>query len=279
MKFVFPKCAVFVLLALVSIQVSAGLLINPKRIVLEERQRGAALDLLNDGVSLARYQIFFEQKVMRPDGSIVNLETLDPDAVYAKDIVRYSPRRVDIEPGSRQTIRIAARRPKDLPEGEYISHLVFQEIPVLASANGEDLKQGEEDKDDDLVSVSVTPRLKIAIPIVIRKGALNATASISSVAFDATAGKHGAFTLNIEREGASSLYGSVEVFDYENAQVGERLAVSKGVGVYTGVSKRYLQVRLAQPLKPGLKEFLIRFDEDEKYGGSNLVEVPFTLQQ
>ena len=269
MKYFPCQLAVASILVLFSLQSMAGLLINPKRIVLEERERAAALDLLNDGTEKARYQIYFEQKVMRADGSIVDLEELDPEATYAKDMIRYSPRRVDIEPGARQTIRVAARRPKDLPEGEYVSHLVFKEIPIQVPAT----KQSEEEE----LSVALKPKLKIAIPIIVRKGSLSASAGIKDVRYDESGGSNGAFVLTLTRVGGVSLYGSVEVYDYTEGSLGERLAVSKGVGVYTHVTERSVTVRLPQALKPGMKEFLIRFDEDEKYGGTNLVEVPFSL--
>lgn len=266
----FPcQLAVTSFLILFSLQSMAGLLINPKRIVLEERERAAALDLLNDGVEKARYQIYFEQKIMREDGSIVDLEDLDPEAIYAKDMIRYSPRRVDIEPGGRQTIRVAARRPKDLPEGEYVSHLVFKEIPVQTEVTDK--------QDDEELSVTLKPTLKIAIPMIVRKGSLSATAGIKDVRFAEDEGLNGAFVATLTRVGGVSLYGSVEVYDYTDGKLGERLAVSKGVGVYTEVAERAVTVRLPQVLKPGIKEFLIRFDEDEKYGGSNLVDIPFSL--
>lgn len=267
----FYKSLVFSLLAAISVQSFAGLLINPKRIVLEDRERGASLDLLNDGSEAARYQIYFEQKVMRPDGSIVDLEELDESATYAKDMIRYSPRRVDIEAGARQTIRIAARRPKGLEDGEYVSHLVFKEIPIPASASN---KQEDED-----LTVTLKPKLKIAIPIIVRKGELNATAGINDISFLSEDGRFGAFKLNIEREGSVSLYGSVEVFEVIGGESGERVAIAKGVGVYTDVESRSISVRLPKALNPDVRDYMLRFDEDEKYGGSNWVEVPFSVSQ
>ncbi len=269
MKSLSLKLAVASVLFFVSYSSFAGLLINPKRVVLEERERAAALDLLNDGTEKARYQIYFEQKVMRPDGSIVDLEELEPEGLYAKDMIRYSPRRVDIEPGGRQTIRLAARRPKDLPEGEYVSHLVFKEIPIQM--------ESDQKQEDEELSVTLKPTLKIAIPIIVRKGSLSASAGVKDISFDPELGPNGAFKVTLTREGSVSLYGSVEVYERVDGQLGERIAISKGVGVYTDVTERAVSLRLPQALRPEAKNFLIRFDEDEKYGGSNLVDVPFSL--
>ncbi|WP_231881154.1 hypothetical protein, partial [Oleiphilus sp. HI0123] len=45
---------------LISFQVSAGLVLNPQRIVLQDRERSASLDLLNTDDKAGRYQIYFE---------------------------------------------------------------------------------------------------------------------------------------------------------------------------------------------------------------------------
>ena len=44
----------------------------------------------------------------------------------AADLVRYSPRQVELAPGEVQTVRIQIRKPEGLKDGEYHSHLVFQ---------------------------------------------------------------------------------------------------------------------------------------------------------
>jgi P pilus assembly chaperone PapD len=269
MKRIIQLGGVFVVLVCFYAQSYAGLLINPKRIVLEDRERAASLDLLNDGTETARYQIYFEQKTMNLDGAIVPVEDPDANGPHAKDMVRYSPRRVDIEPGGRQTIRVAARRPKDLVDGEYLSHLVFKEIPVLASE-----EKGEDDED---LTVALKPTLTIAIPIIVRKGELDSKADLTDIKWLVEEGKHGAVSYRLHREGSASLYGTTEVFEIRDGEVGERVAVAKGVGLYTTVPSRLVKVRLARPLDPEVKQLLVRYDEDEKYGGTNLVEQVLSL--
>ena len=44
-------------------------------------------------------------------------------------MIVYAPRRVTLAPREPQTIRIAARAPKDLPDGEYRVHLLFRAVP------------------------------------------------------------------------------------------------------------------------------------------------------
>jgi len=248
-------------------QAYAGLLINPKRIVLEDRERAASLDLLNESDGTIRYQIFFEQKTISKEGKIVDVEDPDKGGPYAKDMIRYSPRRVDIEAGGKQTIRLAVRRPKDLANGEYISHLVFKEIPSKApkSEVGEDIP-------DNVLKLTLKPTLRIAIPVIVRKGELSATADISSAILNIEDGTFGAVSFQLHRSGSASLYGAVEVYEQFGATQGGRVGFGKGVAVYTSLNERAVRLRLGQAINPEASSLLLRFDEAGKYGGNNLVE-------
>jgi hypothetical protein len=260
----------FIALLTFSFSVSGALLVNPKRIVLSDGERGAALDLLNEGDQLVRYQIFFEQKIMTADGAIVDLPEDKQNGVYAKDMIRYSPRRVDIAGGGRQTIRIAARRPKDLVDGEYLSHLVFKEIPIK--------KEREKKDGDETFSVSINPVLKIAIPIIVRKGELSAVAALKSPRFDIDDSKNGSVLFQLVGDGDASLYGDVEVFEIIDGEVRDRVAYSKGVALYTNLEERLVRQRLNKPLSENASALLVRYDEDEKYGGSNFLEYTLTIK-
>ena len=51
------------------------------------------------------------------------------DDQKAADMIVYAPRRVTLAPHEPQAIRIAARPPQGLPDGEYRVHLLFRAIP------------------------------------------------------------------------------------------------------------------------------------------------------
>lgn len=253
-------------------QAYAGLLINPKRVVLEDRDRAASLDLLNEGQETIRYQIFFEQKRLNKEGKIVDVENPDEGGPYAKDMIRYSPRRVDIPPGGKQTIRLAVRRPKDLANGEFLSHLVFKEIPAK-----EPVSVVDSDLPDEVLQLTFKPTLRIAIPVIVRKGELSATADISKAEFIADDGEFGSVVFQLHRDGDASLYGSVEVYEQTGAGLGERIGFGRGVALYTSLSERKVRLTLNKALKPGANQLLLRFDEAGKYGGNNLIEASIQL--
>lgn len=261
----------FIALLTYSFSLSAGLLINPKRIVLSDGERGAAMDLLNEGDSLTRYQIFFEQKIMNSDGAIIDLPEAEQEGLYAKDMIRYSPRRVDIAGGGRQTIRIAARRPKALADGEYLSHLVFKEIP-------QKIERDSNNKENDTLSIDIKPTLKIAVPIIVRNGDLSSIASIEDPRFEVADTEYGVVFFRLLRDGNASLYGNVEVFEIIDGEVRERVGYSKGIALYTNITERAVRQSLTRTLSEDANALLIRFDEDEKYGGSNFVEYILNLK-
>lgn len=271
----FTLCFTFLLL--VSSVATAGLVLNPQRIVVLDKERTASLELLNNSDETARFQIYFEHKKMLEDGSIVDLDDneLNDGRILAGDMIRYSPRRVDIESQGSQTIRLAVRRPKDLPEGEYVSHLVLKQIPekVASDANNKENAGGN----DKALSFKVQPILKIAIPVIVRKGELQASASVSDISVIQADIEHPAIQLKLHRSGNRSLYGDIEIFKLEGNSVGTRVGFAKGIALYDPTQSRLVNVQIDKGIaKPGV-QLLVRFDEKGKYGGDNLVEQIITV--
>ncbi len=67
--------------------------------------------------------------------------------LYMGDWVIVYPKMVYLKPNSKKVIRMAARPPKGLVDGEYRSHLVFEELPVKKYDNSE--------KDKEKVEVNI----------------------------------------------------------------------------------------------------------------------------
>ncbi|MEI6856993.1 hypothetical protein [Psychrilyobacter sp.] len=67
--------------------------------------------------------------------------------LYMGDWIIVYPKMVYLKPNSKKIIRMAARPPKGLVDGEYRSHLVFEEMPVKKYDNTE--------KDDEKVGIDL----------------------------------------------------------------------------------------------------------------------------
>jgi len=258
----------------ISSSATAGLVLNPQRIVLADRERSASLDLLNTDDAIGRYQIYFEHKMMKEDGDIVDIENPEEGGPYAGDMIRYSPRRVDIAAGGSQTIRLAVRRPKDLADGEYLSHLVLKQIPNKQA----ELESNTDKKiDEKQLSLSVQPILKLAIPVIVRKGQLDTDAEIKDVITIKKDNLVEDIHFTLLRTGNFSLYGNVELFEKTESGLGQRLAFIRGIALYDPTPKRLVKLHLDKAQDLSGKTFLLRFQENEKYGGTNVIEKVITF--
>jgi P pilus assembly chaperone PapD len=97
------------------------------------------------------------------------------DQQFADDLFRYSPRQVTLEPGASQAIRLLLRKPKDLPDGEYRSHMMMRAVPDNTGQSVESSGTG--------ATVRLIPVFGIAVPIIIRHGKVSYDMSLSDLAF------------------------------------------------------------------------------------------------
>jgi hypothetical protein len=217
------------------------LLVAPTRLVLDGR-RGTELVLNNIGEEPATYRISVEFRRMNPDGTLAEVKEPSPQEKAAEDMIIYAPRRVTLAPREPQSIRIAARAPQGLPDGEYRVHLLFRAIPpakpVVAAA-------GEQSKG---LQLQLIPIYGVTIPVIVRLGHLEAKAGIANVKLDSQDGKP-AISLDLSRSGSRSTYGEVRVL---KAGLKDPVAIAKGVAVYTEVNSRRVTLPVADASKSQL---------------------------
>lgn len=231
------------------------LLVAPTRIVLDGR-KGTEIILNNIGDEAATYRVSVEFRRMTEAGDLVDVTT--PSAVdkSAEDMIIYSPRKVTLAPHEPQAIRIAARPPQGLPDGEYRVHMLFRAIPPatpVVQAEGEKPKG---------VQFKLTPVYGVTIPVIVRLGNLQATAGIADVKLEKKDGAP-AIGLDLSRAGTRSTYGEIRVL---KAGVKNPIAIQRGVAVYTEVGKRHVSIPVQDELRglasgPVTVEYLETFDD------------------
>ncbi len=279
--------ASFAALALAPTPAGAGigdLLVAPTRIVLDGR-KGAEIILSNIGDEPATYRVSIEFRRMNENGGLTEVATPTDADKAAEDMIIYAPRKVTLAPHEPQAIRIAARPPQGLPDGEYRVHMLFRAIPPatpVAQAAGEQAKG---------VSFQLTPIYGVTIPVIVRLGNLEAAAGIANVQLErrnnATAPatvpsvpspvqvtaisldkppvkmSDVAIGLDLTRTGTRSTYGEVRVL---KAGFKDPIAIQKGVAIYTEVGKRHVSIPVAEAYKGALTgpvtvEYLETFDD------------------
>jgi len=221
------------------------LLVAPTRIVLDGR-KGAEIVLNNIGDEPAVYRVSVEFRRMTADGGLEDVTQPTAADQTAADMIVYAPRRVTLAPREPQAIRIAARAPQGLPDGEYRVHLLFRAIPPATPVIPAAMPEQEKG-----LRFQLTPVYGVTIPVIVRLGNLQATAGIANVHLDkkrdhpVVPGQHPddpVVALDLSRTGTRSTYGDVKVF---KAGVKDPIAFQRGVAVYTEINTRHVSVPIA----------------------------------
>ena len=212
------------------------LLVAPTRIVLDGR-KGAEVILNNIGDEPATYRVSIEFRRMTEDGGLADVPEPTAQDKIAEDMIVYAPRRVTLVPHQPQSIRIAARAPQGLPDGEYRVHMLFRAIPpanpvVPASASADGAPKG--------LRFQLIPVYGVTIPVIVRLGNLQATAAIANVRLDKADGK-AVVDLDLSRSGTRSTFGEVRVL---KPGIKNPIAIQRAVAVYTEVGVRHLSIPL-----------------------------------
>ena len=236
---------------------AGDLLVAPTRVVLDGA-RATEVILNNAGSTPATYRITLELRRMEADGRLVDVDpaTASPSERATLAMISYAPRRVTLPPAQSQTIRIGARFPAELADGEYRAHLLFRAIPDAVAAVASTRREG--------VSVALTPIYGVTIPVIVRKGSLAATATISDVRL--TRGAESTLAFNLTRTGARSVYGRVRV---TRAGVAKPLFEARGVAVYAEVGARTVVLPVSRPVADALAgPVTVDYLEDNETGGT-----------
>lgn len=205
------------------------LLVAPTRIILDGRQ-GAEIILNNIGDDVATYRVSLELKRMLPDGTLEPVKEANDKEKAAEAMIMYAPRKVTLPPNQPQSIRVTARAPQGLPDGEYRVHMLFRAIP--------DPKPVTAPVQKDTISFKLIPVYGVTIPIIVRLGQLEATAGIAAVQKVTEDGKP-AVKLDLSRTGSRSVYGEIQV---TRPGVAEPIAEANGVAIYSELTSRSVVV-------------------------------------
>jgi hypothetical protein len=261
------------ILALGAAEVSAtaqgDLLVAPTRVVLDSR-RSAEIVLNNIGARPATYRITLEIKRMTPEGRLetIEVEAYTPAERAVQDMVIFSPRRVTLPPNQPQIIRLTARLPEGLPDGEYRGHLLFRAVPDARPA----VPDGNVQVNSGGVAISLVPIYGVTIPVIVRRGELSVTASLSNPRIGQEESGRPVFQLDIGRQGTRSVYGEVIVSIPGRA---EPVIVARGVGVYTELSQRTLTLAITPEQAALLRgqSVTVRYVEDRDLGSAIIAEL------
>ncbi len=254
--------------------------IYPKRLVIDDRNRLGTIGLYNRSASPGEYDVAVGDKLMTPEGNLVDLESVTDPAARARvrsaaGMLRWSPRRVALGGSEAQTVRVMVRVPPDLPPGEYRSHFTIVAAPP--AADGLSIEDAAGTTPAQGIGVRIVPRFGISIPVIVRVGETTLNVGLQDFALtDGPAGK--AIALTITREGSRSAFGDIRIIAPGSK---EPVAEVLGVGVYTEVGSRSVKVPLNPKADPRLLARGTRltaiYTDDDSAPGKVLARQDFVL--
>ncbi len=219
--------------------------VSPTRVVFEGRTRSAEVLLINRGEAEATYRIYFENRRVAEDGQYEPADEPRPGELFADGLIRYAPRQATVPGGGVQTVRLLLRKPRDLPPGEYRTHLVLRSLPPAnlgETIEDEELGEGE-------IRIRLIATYAVAIPVIVREGELTAEVRLSDLALEPGAGPEAppVLSLRFNRSGERSTFGDVVATFVPDQGQAVEVGVVRGIAVHTPNETRTLLMTLSPP--------------------------------
>lgn len=209
----------------------ANLLISPTRLAFSERDRTASVTLINSGNKTQTYRLEWINQIATAEGGYQLLKDGELNGFpSAAEFLRVSPRQVTLRPNERQTVKVMVRRPRDLADGEYRSHLQFTALPPQ-----------EQESDNSQMSIKLNLLLSYNIPVMVRQGDIDANVAIEQVTLlpQLSANNAATIAVRLNHEGKHSTTGRLRAF--WSKQGGNReypVGVLNGLNVYPDTKQR-----------------------------------------
>lgn len=213
-----------------------ALKLTMRRVIFEGNVRSDTLTIINDSAEEVTYRLEWRRMRMDQNNNLVVVEGDEPVAglMEAHEFVIFAPRRAVLPPGGSQQVRLMLRKPRDLAEGEYRSHLWIRPEADVVKFNP------DVDAAAEGPAVQLRMLAGVTVPVFIRHGQTQVQAKIDEATLSSD-GDAATLKMRISREGNRSLYGDIDLVCAD----GRVLQQIRGIAVYTEISSRNLSFPLA----------------------------------
>lgn len=182
--------------------VADAVLVAPHALFLGDRARSGQIYLVNQGNAPEEVIIALRFGYPETDSAgqmrIRLMDEPEPGMPSAAAWLRAFPRRVRVEAGQRQAVRLQASPPADLPDGEYWSRLIVTSQAEAPTARG----------GDSAVRAGITFALRTITSVTYRKGAVRTGVRLDSLSTRGYADSLETW-IGLAREGNAAFLGSL----------------------------------------------------------------------
>jgi P pilus assembly chaperone PapD len=253
--------------------VQANLLVTPKRIVFNERDRTHQVVLINAGDQARSYRLEWVEQ-QQVDGGAYRLlkEGESIGRKKASDIMRFSPRQVRLGPGERQVVKILARRNANMEPGEYRSHLLFSALPPESKETNEAV---------DGMSMKLHVLVSYSIPVMLNVDYTAPEIFVSDVKVNERADKDNKFAdviVSLNKKGNYSAYGKVKAyFKAGNEDNYQEVGVLNSVSMFGEANTYTANVTWVNSPSARQGTLKIRYEGDAEFSGKTFTEEEISI--
>lgn len=248
--------ATFAMAATITIgrSASANILITPTRVVFEGRDRYADVTLVNNGKKSMKYEMEWVYHLMQPEtGYYAVVEDLGDGFDLSKNIV-FSPRRVELAPGAKQKVRLALRRPAEVPDGDYHVHLKFRALPTELSTDGLEAEAP--------AAAQVRINVSYTIPVILRAGEPDVKASIGRIELvrnPSTGLLNAHVPVKRPENSPYAVLGYFWVYHVDASNNEELIGELSNAHIFSEIDERTFDVPLRKDISGGSLKFVLRY--------------------
>jgi hypothetical protein len=225
--------ALSVVVAAPAIADAQGVLVAPHGIFIDHRVRTGSFELYNPNPQPAEVSVstLFGYPVTDSLGRLSLRTIASPDSTEpsAAAWIEAYPRRLMLRPFERQRVRLLARPPAGLPDGEYWTRL------VVAATGGRIPVTGVPDTSG--IQIGLTLEMRTVVAVFYRKGAVRTGVALSEVRADIV-GDSLVVRARLTRQGNAAFIGTARG-RLVNADGRQVAAFASHLGVYYGLEPRF----------------------------------------
>ncbi len=263
----------------------ANLNISPKRVTLDRTHRTGTIYVFNQGNAAGAFDISLVDRVMLPDGQILAVADAQANPAAkavadrvksAQPVLQISPRRITLNPGQGQTIRLRMSATPDSPSAvELRSHLTISSLPPRDS--GTTAEAAAANAPSTELRFQINALLGLSVPAIVRLSEPDVRAGIENArvtmerSADPAAPPVAVLSMDLVRQGANSLFGNLEVTS-RSMPLAPPIGLARGVGVYTEIERRSLRIVLNRAPTPG-EHLEVTFTDDDTSPGKPLAKI------
>ncbi|MDR0449418.1 MAG: hypothetical protein LBG89_03090 [Rickettsiales bacterium] len=226
------KIALFaMLLSIIPLPVFPNISLSPFFLEFDadSKNKSGQVRFTNSTSETRTYNIKLVNFKQNKDGSYTTITAPVDGNPSADYYLEYSPRQVSLPSMKSQVVRVQRRGMAGAAPGEYVSHLLVQEVPK---------EKKSENKKPEGISIDLKVVYGISIPVIITKGSLSASARIKSAKISK---KDHVAEVEIERSGDRSFFGSIIIKDN-----GSEIGKISDFRIFTTTKSRVLKVPLSK---------------------------------